>query len=183
MKQQHNAALQRADRVLEEYMRGFCREMIRIGLFRDGLDEALNTVRKDMGNAMKALGAADTKPEDRITKANEQLKNVEKMLASIAQRYSKHAAAMNKVGQIGTTDQAIRVVNSHLAYFYLARTGELMGRARSGDQRALAEARSCRMRIGQLDPKLAANLDKNYPELAPRRPGAPATAPTTKPAP
>ncbi len=176
MKQEHERAIERAKRTTDEYMRAFCREMIRTGLFRDGLDKALAALKDDVGKVLAELGKSGAKPEDRIAKATDQLKKADEKLGKIAKFYSRQTLAAEKVGRIGTME-------GHFAYFYLVRIRDLMAKAKQGDQKALAEARSCRRNIGQLDPVLAANLDKSFPELAPRATQAATTAPAKQAAP
>jgi len=176
MKQEHQRAIERAKRATEEYMRAFCREMIRTGLFRDGLDKGLASLKDDIGKVQEDLGKAGAKPEDRLAKATDQLKKVDEKLGRIAKFYSRQSLAVEKVGRIGTME-------GHFAYFYLIRIRDLMAKVKQGDQKALAEARTCRRNIGQLDSTLAANLDKSFPELAPKATQAATTAPAKKAAP
>lgn len=188
LKMQHKQALQRADQVLQSYMMAFSREMIRVGLFRDGLDDELKGVKGDLDKTIEQLGKTAAKPEERLTKATGELKQIDKKLGTIAQRYSKHSQASEKVGKLGTADQAIKKMDTHLAYFYLVRINELLPEAQAGDKSALREARGCRARLGPLDPKLAQEMDTKFPLLTPQRPDtaattAPATAPSTKTAP
>lgn len=170
MREEMNRAKELATRRFDQYMHSFCREMIRIGLFRDGLDKRLSDLKDDLGKAVDELGKKEGKPEDRIAKAGEDLKKIQDHLAKVAAFYSRETLAMDKVGRIGTMDQ-------HIAYFYLVRLEDLMVKAKAGDERALKEARSCRENIGQFDPKLASDLLKKYPSLAPPAPSQTATAP------
>ncbi len=195
MKQQQKIALERAQRSLEDYMRSFCREMIYVGLFRDGLGGELAKVKDDLGKAREQLGATKTKPEERLAKATDQLKQIDQKIGQLSERYDKQAMAQQKVRRVGTVGQTLQLFGRHICYFYLTRIAELMMRAQAGDQAALREAQTCRVGVGQLDPELAAQLDKRYPQLmarpgtpptapaAPRAPTAPASAPSTKPAP
>lgn len=174
MRSELNRAKEQTSRRFDQYVHSFCREMIRTGLFRDGLDKRLSNVKDDLGKAVDELNKKEGKPEERIAKASEDLKTVQDHLDKIVTFYSRQTLAMDKVGKIGTLDH-------HIAYFYVVRLEDLMVKAKAGDQRALKEARSCRQNIAQMDPKLAADLLKKYPSLAPQAPSQAATAPAAAP--
>jgi hypothetical protein len=174
MRTEVNRLKEQNSRRFDQFVHSFCREMIRVGLFRDGLDKNLEEMTVELGKIAEQLGKKDVKPEDRAAKAGAELKKVQERFAKVAAVYSTQKMAMDKVGRIGSYDH-------HLAYFYLVRIEDLMADAKAGDERALKEARNCRERVAQIDPKLASDLVKKYPTLA-SQPGKPAQAPATKPA-
>lgn len=176
IKQEAQRAMDRNKRAVEDYMRSFSREMILIGLFRDGLDGALGELEKDVAKVDESLAKTGGKPA-------EQLKQVKERLGKIKTFYDRQKFAIDKVGRIGAFDELLKVNNHHLAYFYLVRVHQLMAMVKTGDKRALREARKCRVNISQLDPKLGQDLDKAYPALVVKPVGGPTSAPATQAAP
>jgi len=147
--------------------------MILIGLFRDGLGARLGALEKDLDKLGESLAKSGGK-------SSEQLEQIKGQLGKIKIFYDRQKIAVDKVGRIGAFDQLLKANNHHLAYFYLVRVHQLMAMVKSGDKRALREARTCRANVGRLDPKLAENLDKVYPEITPRPASRTTSAPATQ---
>ncbi len=168
MKQEHKRALEQVERIMDQLTRSLCRELIMVGVFRDGLDERLTGLKDDLAKAIEQLGTDKAK-------SAEQLKKIDAELGKVAQKYSLQTAAVKKVGNIGTVDQNVKALSNHLVNLYVMRFNEYLTQHRRGDQGALAQARRCRDSIAQLNPKVGSDLTKQFPEL-----GAAAAATTTK---
>jgi hypothetical protein len=183
LKAQQVMALEMGQRVNDDRMRAFYREVIRTGLFRDGLEEAF----AELGGKLKSVSdllstPSTTKPEDRIGQAAARLKEIQSGLGQLAEKYGKHSEALKRVGEIGNTDQNILALSKQIAYLYYDRTKQLMREFSTETQdamrqAALRQAGFCRAMTAQLDPKMAAELDKQFPQLAAQSGTASTTAP------
>jgi hypothetical protein len=177
VKTQFRTALEVNQYGLDERMKSFCREMIFMGLFRDGLDEAMKDLTAKVGKTIELLGAAGIKPEDRLTQAGSQLKDLQAKLAQVSEDYGKHIKAVKRVGEIGTTDRRFHELTSLIARLYYDRTRQLMREVTAGNTQASRQAGTFFGIVSQLDPNMAAELGKQFPNLL-----APSTAPSTAPA-
>jgi hypothetical protein len=177
LKTQFRTALEVSQYGLDERMKSFCREMILIGLFRDGLDEAIKDLTAKLGRTIELLGAAGTKPEERLTQAAAQIKEVQASLNQLADRYSKHAEAVKRVGEIGTNDRRFQELTGLIARLYYDRTRQLMRELTAGNAQAARQAGAFFGIVRQLDPNMAAELGKQFPNLL-----SPTTTPSTGPA-
>jgi hypothetical protein len=181
---QFKIALEMAQRANDERTRSFCREVLYTGLLRDGLEQALSDVNAKLAGTVQGLSApTTTKPEDRLARATTELKQIQETLARVAGRYGQQNEAMKRVNEFGRTDQGIQSLGKQLAYLYYDHTRQLMreaAREREDPvrQAMIRQAGVLRTITGQLDPNMAAELGKQYPELALP---SPASAPSSPP--
>jgi len=166
LKAQHQVAMEMGQRASDQTLKSFCREMIYTGLFRDKLDYALAQLDDKLNKVIQKLGASTSKPQDLPPQTVADLKEISDGLKKIAEDYGKSAEAAKRIAEIGSTDQKFQAIQKQLAYLYYDRAKQLMKDAAAGNPDALRQASFCRAITGQLDPKIAAELDKQFPQLA-----------------
>lgn len=166
MKAEQKRALNRAEQAVQQYMQSFTREMIRLGLFRDGLGERLGKVQEELEKITAQLGKADADPKQ----AAQKLKTLQKSLEETVKIYDRQAAAMEKVGRIGNVDEALKSMNRKFAYLFFIRVQELLPKVQAGDKAATVEVKRLMAQIRRDDPELAQKLEQQSPQLAPQQP-------------
>jgi len=180
-KAQFMVGLETSQRLHDERMRSFCREMILQGLFQEGVNKGLADLSGKLGEVAGLMGDTQRKPEDRLVQAGTKIKEIRDGIASITDQHTKNREAVEKVSGFGSADQKLMGLQKKLGYLYYDRAKQLMKEVAAGNAEVLRQAVACRTILSQIDEGQAAELDKAYPQLAATT--RPAQAPAGSPVP